>query len=685
MRHRLLHRRLTVVMGLAGLLAFAGGAGFEPLSTLLAGAALVAALFWHPSPELSSRLEHVWVPLAGILVLRALFHLVTAGGDVVIPVVDLLLLLLSAEALRSLDAPNDARLYALSFALLLASAAYRPGILFGIAFVVYVVAGTLALFVGLLSRKVEENGAEELPVGRRLLFGVAGLSAVTLLVAGVVFLTFPRVSRGWTARGEPALASVAGFGDEVSLGDFGAEILANPEIVLRVEFPEGPPDEPGSLYWRGRSYDRFDGTRWSRSPRMPPALAPDAWYEERWGGERVTQRVYAAPLDSRVLFALHPLVEVDVESRIQPLFDNSGDFTYWGSGLPTYRATSLTGRPSPDQLRSADGRFVPAREHYTQLPLLEPGVAALADSLAASAATRYDFVVAVRDWLRDSFSYTTDLPDTPEEATLEHFLFERRAGHCEYFSTAMAVLLRAEGIPVRNVNGFLGGHWSEFGQYLAVTQNEAHSWVEVWFPDFGWVPFDPTPAGGGGEETEAVGFWPGRILLDGLQHRWSRWVLDYNMDSQWNLLERARRLLPDEQPAPAAGGDDGGGERRLLWLAIALVAAVAGGAVAARTRLSHPPATRSYLRLRRAAEKAGVSRRDGLSPLALVDRLRQADHPASDAAEEAVEIYTRVRFGGVELTETLRSRLAAAAARARARLRSDPFPQPHRRGGDRDG
>lgn len=492
---RRLHRRLAVVMGLAALLAFAGGAGFEPLSTLLAGTALVTALFWQPSPELSSRLERIWVPLAGVLVLRALFHVFLVGDDVVIPVVDLLLLLLSAESLRSLDAPNDVRLYALSFALLLASAAYRPGIAFGVAFVAYVAVGTVALTVGHLRRETRRTGTGRIPVEPGLLFGVAGLSAVTLLLSAAVFVTFPRAARSWTNRAEVSPAPVVGFGDEVDLGSFGSTIRGNPRVVLRVEFTDDPPSRVGSLYWRGRSYDHFDGRRWSRSARLPPALAPERWYEERWPGERVEQTIYAAPLQSRVLFGLHPIVDIDAESAIQPHFDNAGDFTYWGSAAPAYRATSVAGRPPPSELRTANGRFAPAREHYLQLPELPRRVHALGDSLAAGLGTRYDRVVAVRDWLRSEFSYTLELPRTRGETSLDHFLFERRRGHCEYFSTAMTILLRTQGIPARNVNGFLGGEWSEFGDYLAVTQNEAHSWVEVWFPDFGWVAFDPTPAG----------------------------------------------------------------------------------------------------------------------------------------------------------------------------------------------
>ena len=169
MNLRLFHRRLAVLMGLAGLAAFAGGAGFEPMSATLATIALGVALFWHPEKELSDRLERVWLPLAALLVARALFHFFVVRDDIVIPVVDLLLLLLSAEALRALESRNDLRLYALSFALILAATAYRPGILFLIAFVAYVGLATVTLMVGHLRRQSERHRVAEVPLGRGML------------------------------------------------------------------------------------------------------------------------------------------------------------------------------------------------------------------------------------------------------------------------------------------------------------------------------------------------------------------------------------------------------------------------------------------------------------------------------------------------------------------------------------
>jgi len=661
---------MAVLMALAGLAAFAGGAGVEPLSALLAAAALVTALFWRPESDLSSRMERVWVPIATLLVARALFHVFVVRDDVVVPVVDLLLVLMAAEALRSLEARNDIRLYALSFALLLAATAYRPGILFLLAFVAYVGLALMGLTVGHLRRAAEAHAVREMPVGRSLAWTTAGLTGAILLVAAIVFVTFPRVTRGWAGRGETLATSIAGFSDQVSIGEHGSRIYGNPQIVLRVEFAGGlPPENMPGLHWRGRSYDRFDGVRWTRSRTLPPSAGPTSWYRERWTAPRLEQRIYAAPLDVRVLFTLHPVLAIESESGIQPIFDNAGDFLYWGSGAPVYTAWSPSAQPRAEDLRAVGGGYRPPARYFLQLPELDERIQALADSLTAGLPTRYDKVAAIQRHLR-SFAYTLDLPATAREATLEHFLFERRAGHCEYFSTAMVVLLRAAGIESRNVNGFLGGQWNDFGGYLVVTQNEAHSWVEVWFPEYGWVTFDPTPGGAGAGERLSSWFWPGRILFDGIQHRWNKWVLDYSLESQAGILQGWSRLLasPRVEEAVSGASETAG---RSLWGVVALLAVlVMGGWWALRGRRALPRETRIYLRLRESCDRAGVRVPPGLTPLALVARVRETRSAAADAAQRVVDLYLRARFGHEPLGDAELREMSAALVTARKGLRA---------------
>jgi len=663
-----LHRRLAVLMGLSGLLAFAGGAGFEPVSAVLAGTALLTALWWQPSAALSVRLERLWLPLAAILVARALFHVFVLRDDVVIPVVDLLLLLLAAESLRSLEAPNDIRLYALSFALILASTAYRPGIVFLVAFVSYVVLATLALTIGLVRRKSMAHGVRDVPLRRGLVLTTGALSGVILLIAMAVFVSFPRVSQGWAGRGETLATSIAGFSDQISIGEHGSTIAGNPEIVLRVEFPSGVPANVDGLRWRGRSYDHFDGVRWTRSSGVPPSGGPTQWYEDRWGSEIIAQKIYGSPLDVRVLFALHPAIDFDAHNGIQPLFDNAGDFVYWGSVAPVYTAYSPASTPPPDELREARRGYAPADRFYLQIPRLDPRIVELADSLTDGLDNRYDRAVAIESYLR-SFGYTRDLPATARETSLEHFLFDRREGHCEYFSTAMVVLLRSVGIQARNVNGFLGGQWSQFGEYLVVTQNEAHSWVEVWFPGYGWVTFDPTPPGGPGDEVATSWMWPGRIFFDGLQHRWNKWVLDYDVESQLGIFAGLFDEREIEQIESTGSSDDA----PAWWMAGLLALVLLGGlswAWTRRERFLAPPTTSLYLQLRAACAKAGLAVAPGLTPLELARRVRSERGAAGAPAERVVDLYLRARYGGEDLGEWELREMREALGATRRLLRS---------------
>ena len=668
MRIAELHRRVTAAMALAALAGFVSGAGLAGPAPVLAAAALILAFFWQPSRVLSSRIEPALRVAALALAVRAFYHIIAIPQDVVLPMVDLLLLLLCAEALRRRDANGDARLHSLSFALLVASAAYRPGVGFAVAFLAYIALTTLALLVGHLRRQTERRRLRNVSLKAGFLLRTAALSAIVLAVSGAVFVAFPRVSRGWVSRGMSNPRPMVGFGDQVSLGEHGARIEGNPEVVLRVEFPSGEPADPERLYWRGRSYDRFDGVRWRRS--NPYAFARSR-AERSWPGQELTQLIYAVPLETPVLFGVHPIVQIRPRSRIQPIRDGHGDYMYLGVAEPVYTVASRATPPAPDVLRGSAHALPPGGEIHVQLPRLSARVAALADSLTAGASNDYDRVRAIEVWLRTRFRYTLDLPATAREATLEHFLFERRAGHCEYFSTALAVLLRTQGIAARNVNGFLGGEWNDFGNYLTVTQNQAHSWVEVWFADAGWVPFDATPAALGGEAFAARNtLGPLRFLFDGFQHRWNKWVLDYDLDKQFELVRGATDAF---SPSPSAEAEDGGSaSRRRALLGIALVLALLALSRFARGRrgLALPPAAVTYLRLRSAYERAGFTQ-GNLPPLAFGAALRAGGAPGGPAAARVVAAYVRTRFGEDAFDERAARGMRADAAEALAALRRD--------------
>jgi hypothetical protein len=231
----------------------------------------------------------------------------------------------------------------------------------------------------------------------------------------------------------------------------------------------------------------------------------------------------------------------------------------------------------------------------------------------------------------------------------------------------MVVLLRSAGIHARNVIGFLGGQWSQFGDYLAVTQTEALSWVGVWFQGFGWVVFDPSPAGSGSGNLATTWFWPGRIFFDGLQHRWGKWVLDYSLDEQVGIFAGLFGERTEEAAATTTSSSPG----RSGWVLVLLGLLLAGGVAWARRGGGHGrgPSTAMYLQLRTSCARAGLAVTPGLTPLGLVERVRAERRPAARAAERLVDLYLRARYGRETLGTSELAEMRAALVAARKLLR----------------
>lgn len=672
-------------MGLAAFGALAAGAGVTPW-TLAFASALAVQLFRTPDDRIGLLAERVSRLVAVALFGWVLYVGLVMGGDVLPPSLALLFVLLVGESLRPLDAENDFRLYSLSFAVVIAATAYYPGIGFGLAFTAYIVLVTLALMVGHLRRQAEHFEIADLRIDRSFLVVTAGLSVVTLLASAIIFVAFPRMPRSWFGQGRPASGVVAGFSDEVSLGQYGARLQSNPDVMFRVEFETGGPPDPSELYWRGRSFDRFDGVRWSRGPDPWTGMAyyPAFPYEARWGGTSSEYRIYGGPAGVRVIFGQHPVIRVRPHSAIRPWFRRSGDLVYDGADAPVYTVRSGPSSPPENLLRAAPDRLPPNGERYLQLPRLDPRVARLADSLTAPHGDRLSKVRAVEAWLREEFRYTLDLPRSASEATIEHFLLDRRAGHCEYFSTGLAVLLRSAGIPARNVNGFLGGKWNESGGYLAVTGNSAHSWVEVWFPELGWVRFDATPPAGRDEVLDAAassGVWPVLFWLDSVQFRWYRWVIAYDLSTQRDLL----RSIGDRFSAASSPRRSGSlpWGALLAWMGTAAGVAVLVWLLRTRRWVRHTPSTRIYLSLRRAYSRAGYPVRATAAPLGFIESLREAGAPATDAAARIVDAYLRTRFSGQGEPDVveMRADLALVSRALRAARSAGGGPESRYRGG----
>jgi hypothetical protein len=178
-------------------------------------------------------------------------------------------------------------------------------------------------------------------------------------------------------------------------------------------------------------------------------------------------------------------------------------------------------------------------DRYLQLPSqLDPRIPELAQQIAGSETTPYLRAMAIERYLSTRYQYTLQLPSQPPADPIADFLFHRRRGHCEYFASSMAILLRTLGIHSRIITGFRGAQFNQLNDNYIVRASDAHSWVEAYIPGAGWTTFDPTPAGDGA----AITLWTRyQLYLDAAHEFWREWIVNYDAGHQQALSLAAVR------------------------------------------------------------------------------------------------------------------------------------------------
>jgi hypothetical protein len=254
------------------------------------------------------------------------------------------------------------------------------------------------------------------------------------------------------------------------------------------------------MYLRGVALDTFSNNTWSKSKRFSsePYVRGDRdviQFDFATGRDTlIAQTIYLEPLDSPVLFGMPRVVAVQGNFPVLNR-DGYGAITFQRSDdRVSYKVFSDVSQPSRDILRTDNGAYRTDDSNYLQLPPdLDGRLSAMAASVIANKSNRYDKAVAIERFLQSSFGYTLEQKAGGDQP-LSDFLFNVKEGHCEYFATAMAVMLRTQGIAARVVNGFSGGEYNDTADVTIVRQRNAHAWVEVYFPrESAWVTFDPTP------------------------------------------------------------------------------------------------------------------------------------------------------------------------------------------------
>jgi transglutaminase-like putative cysteine protease len=391
-------------------------------------------------------------------------------------------------------------------------------------------------------RKTRKSRVRRNTEAARLPFVAVGLLVMIFVMALPLFLIAPRAGSAALTRNGGGLSQFIGFSENVTLGEIGS-LKQDDGLVMRVRIEDTQPS--ATLRWRGVALDEFTGSAWKKSPE---ARAAEQKNSERGFFQlgitealhRLTkQTVFLEPLESPVLFAAprlvgiqgdFPYVRVDAEGSVQ---SRRHEFERL-----MYKAISDTAEPSPQVLRN-DLRPYPATYYrYLQLPeKLDPRVAKLATAmiLNSQALNRYDAAKAIESALQSDYGYSLQMKAGGADP-LADFLFNVKAGHCEYFSTAMAVLLRTHGIAARVVNGFLPGEYNDAANAFTVRQSDAHSWVEVYFPESrAWVTFDPTPPAGKTEPVRTGLAAQLKKYAEAMELVWYQYVIGYDKQEQQTL------------------------------------------------------------------------------------------------------------------------------------------------------
>ena len=442
----------------------------------------------------------------------------------------------------------------LAFVMVLAAAVLTVDSAFLFAFLLFLVL-LAATFLSMEMKRSAEAAtaqARELPaqsaLARSLLVAAVVLVSTIALAVPIIFYLLPRTSNGYLSQLAQNNQVLTGFGNEVQLGQIG-EIKQSSSIVMHVQILGDTGGRFSDLKWRGVALGLFDGNKWGNplipgaiprgvsgtfflSPQSGAGLRPGITANPRTNTRLLNYRVLMEPIGTNVFFVA-PFGD-SVIGNYHSVSQDLAGAVFTDDPIGIYQARSKTTEVDPALLRRASGDTPPEIVlNYLQLPKLDPRIQELAIRITAGNTNNFDRARAIEAHLRDHYGYTLQLSRTPPQDPLADFLFVRRKGHCEYFASAMAIMLRTLRIPSRVVNGFRGGQFNDLTSSYIVRASEAHTWVEAYFPGYGWSTFDPTPADPGSTSllrNSRVG-----LYLDALGEFWREWVINYDFGHQNNL------------------------------------------------------------------------------------------------------------------------------------------------------
>ena len=322
-----------------------------------------------------------------------------------------------------------------------------------------------------------------------------------------------QLSRPGTPGGPTRVGGYLGFAGSLNTALRGT--LGNRVVMLvRAQRPS---------YWVGETFNTWNGESWSATNSATHALHQQSPFilpistESTAPGQTDLQTFYVVNSTANLVFHAQSATELWFPaSKIYDSTDGTIVSPIAMGNNAIYSVESEVTTPTAGELRAAQsGEQLPAAVESSslQLPHAYPRVEALAKKITAGDTTNYDKVESLIAWMGAHTRYSTDIPPLPAGAdTVDEFLFGNRVGFCEQISTSLAVMLRSIGVPTREAVGYVPGPYNPLTDLYQVRASDAHAWVQVWFPGFGWQSFDPTAV------VPLANPAPGTVALDDIGH-----------------------------------------------------------------------------------------------------------------------------------------------------------------------
>ncbi len=655
----------------AYVLALAPAALVAPLPLLWTGAAsrkavlayvlAVALIWWRARQGRTASLSDAAQNVLGLVYMGWLAYSAVTLRTGLLPSVAHLLLFTALAKLASMKRPGEARLALLIvFLLTLASASSSTHV------------SSLAYFAAMswlgfrtLARVAVLADFDQAPPERVLAsVPTAGLSAVAIvggaLAATPLFFALPRLHGPFVVapfRIEDAFAKTM-TADRVDLESFGAAKRSD-RVVLRLSSrPDIARDAP--LRLREAVFTDYEQGSWLRNPwRGPHRRESQAYATAADGAPRDVAWVVDADLyvyGQGFLFLPYGTAAVDVErSRAAEIPDGVMQVAS-GRGPVRYTAKVRRGPargPGESAIRTGD---VPAEVQQYAIRLTGD----LTDPQA--------IYKRIEDHFTRDFVYTLDPPKAQGDP-LVHFLLRSKAGHCEYFASAAAMMLTARGIRARLVTGSYGGEEGLFSSSMVVRAENLHAWVEADLDGTGFRVLDPTPAGGIPPERTSFSILSRLVALGReIEFFYDRRVLGFDAGDQVGAVESMRESLSD-----AAAGLASLRRTAREWLTARTAAGLlAGGALvwliaalAHRAAVRTSAATRAYLAVRRLLSRRRGPLADSVPPAEVARLLAEEVPAAREDAEAVVSLYCASAFGGSALDPDAEHELGERVRRIR--------------------